>query len=101
MSRRRACLPGRDSLPRQRIVGTGHHWYWTGQSHITMALAAMFRRSRLCPDAAHSRCLDFVKLSRGKCDVCNKVIAVPHKWTFYFLWLSASGILSAPEFSAF
>jgi nitric oxide reductase subunit B len=50
------------------IIGTGHHWYWTGQSHITMALAA-----------------DFIKLTRGKCDVCHQQVSVPHKWTFYFL----------------
>ncbi len=24
------------------IVGTAHHWYWTGQSAMKMALAAMF-----------------------------------------------------------
>ena len=24
------------------IVGTGHHWYWTGQSSAVMALSAVF-----------------------------------------------------------
>ena len=68
------------------IVGTGHHWYWTGQSNITMALAAMFSALEVVPLTLLTLdAWDFVKLSRGKCDVCNKVIAVPHKWTFYFL----------------
>jgi len=28
---------------------------------------------------------DFVKLTKGTCDICKKKIAIPHKWTFYFL----------------
>lgn len=68
------------------IVGTGHHWYWTGQSHITMALAAMFSALEVVPLTLLTLdAWDFVKLSRSKCDVCNKTISVPHKWTFYFL----------------
>ena len=68
------------------IIGTGHHWYWTGQSHITMALAALFSAMEVVPltlltlDAA-----DFVKLTRGECDVCGKQISLPYKWAFYFL----------------
>ena len=31
------------------IVGTGHHWYWTGQSNITMALGAMFSAMEVVP----------------------------------------------------
>jgi len=68
------------------IVGTGHHWYWTGQSNITMAFAAMFSALEVVPLTLLTLdAWDFVKLSRGTCDVCNKTISVPHKWTFYFL----------------
>ncbi|HWH77754.1 MAG TPA: cbb3-type cytochrome c oxidase subunit I, partial [Candidatus Binatus sp.] len=68
------------------IVGTGHHWYWTGQSHITMALGAMFSALEVVPLTLLTLdAWDFVKLSRGHCEVCNQTIAVPHKWTFYFL----------------
>ncbi len=28
---------------------------------------------------------DFMKLTRAKCEVCQKSIAIPHQWTFYFL----------------
>jgi nitric oxide reductase subunit B len=28
---------------------------------------------------------DFIKLTKGKCDICHKEVSVPHKWTFYFL----------------
>ena len=68
------------------IVGTGHHWYWTGQSNITMAFAAMFSALEVVPLTLLTLdAWDFVKLSRGRCEVCNKSISVPHKWTFYFL----------------
>lgn len=68
------------------IVGTGHHWYWTGQSNITMALAALFSAMEVVPLTLLTMdAWDFVKLSRGTCDVCGKAVAVPHRWTFYFL----------------
>lgn len=68
------------------IVGTGHHWYWTGQSNITMALAAMFSAMEVVPLTLLTLdAWDFIKLTRGKCDICNQRISVPHKWTFYFL----------------
>ena len=68
------------------IVGTGHHWYWSGQSNITMALGAMFSALEVVPLTLLTLgAWDFVKLSRGRCEVCNKTISVPHKWTFYFL----------------
>ncbi len=31
------------------IIGTGHHWYWTGQSNVTMALAAVFSAMEVVP----------------------------------------------------
>jgi len=68
------------------IVGTGHHWYWTGQSEITMALGALFSALEVVPLTLLTLdAWDFVKLSKGHCDVCGKAVSVPHKWTFYFL----------------
>lgn len=68
------------------IIGTGHHWYWTGQSTITMALAAMFSAMEVVPLTLLTLdAWDFIKLTRGKCDICGQEISVPHKWTFYFL----------------
>ena len=68
------------------IIGTAHHWYWTGQSNITMALAAMFSAMEVIPLTLLTLdAWDFIKLSRGKCDICGKEISVPHKWTFYFM----------------
>jgi nitric oxide reductase subunit B len=68
------------------IVGTGHHWYWTGQSNVTMALAAVFSAMEVVPLTLLTLdAWDFVNLSRGTCDVCNRPVVVPHRWTFYFL----------------
>jgi len=68
------------------IVGTGHHWYWTGQSSITMALAATFSAMEVVPLTLLTLdAWDFIKLSRGRCEVCGKDIGFQHKWTFYFL----------------
>lgn len=68
------------------IIGTGHHWYWTGQSNITMALGATFSAMEVVPLTLLTLdAWDFIKLTRAKCDVCGKEVNVPHRWTFYFL----------------
>ncbi len=68
------------------IIGTGHHWYWTGQSSVNLALSALFSAMEVVPLTLLTLdAWDFIKLTRGKCDICGKPIAIPHKWTFYFL----------------
>jgi nitric oxide reductase subunit B len=68
------------------IIGTGHHWYWTGQTSVNMALSAMFSAMEVVPLTLLTLdAWDFIKLSRGKCDICGKEISIPHKWTFYFM----------------
>jgi len=68
------------------IIGTGHHWYFTGQTMASMALSSIFSAMEVVPlilltlDAS-----DFVRLTRGHCDICGKPVSLPHKWTFYFL----------------
>ena len=68
------------------IIGTGHHWYFTGQTEASMALSSIFSAMEVVPlilltlDATH-----FVRLNREYCEICNKPINLPHKWTFYFL----------------
>jgi nitric oxide reductase subunit B len=68
------------------IIGTGHHWYWTGQSTVNLALSSLFSAMEVVPLTLLT--LDawsFIKLTRGECDECGKTLAIPHKWTFYFL----------------
>ena len=68
------------------VIGTGHHWYFTGHSNVNMALSAMFSVLEVVPLTLLTLdAWDFVRTTRGECDVCGKAIAIPHKWTFYFL----------------
>jgi len=68
------------------LIGTGHHWYFTGQGHVNMALSALFSVLEVVPLTLLTLdAWDFVRTTRGDCDVCGKAIAIPHKWTFYFL----------------
>jgi nitric oxide reductase subunit B len=68
------------------IVGTGHHWYWTGQTHLNLALSALFSAMEVVPLTLLTLdAWDFVKLTKGECEVCGGHLAMPHKWTFYFL----------------
>jgi len=68
------------------IIGTGHHWYWTGQSNVNLALSALFSAMEVVPLTLLTLdAWDFIRLTRGKCDICGKPISIPHKWTFYFL----------------
>ncbi len=68
------------------IIGTGHHWYWAGQSDAAMALSATFSAMEVVPlilltlDAT-----DFTNLMRSQCDICGRRIDLPHRWTFNFL----------------
>ena len=63
------------------LIGTGHHWYFTGQTELNMALSATFSALEVVPltlltlDAA-----DFVTVTRGEAGTPFR-----HKWTFYFL----------------
>ncbi len=68
------------------VIGTGHHWYFNGQTSFNMAMASMFSVLEVVPLTLLTLdAWDFVRTTRGHCEVCNKTIAVPHKWTFYFL----------------
>ncbi len=68
------------------IIGTGHHWYWTGQTSVTMALSAVFSAMEVVPLTLLTLdAWDFVKLSRGTCDVCGDPLVIPHRWAFSFM----------------
>ncbi|WP_022949694.1 nitric-oxide reductase large subunit [Methylohalobius crimeensis] len=68
------------------IIGTAHHWYWTGQSPAVMALGAVFSALEVIPlilltlDA-----WDFVRLA-GHGEISpERERVLKHRWTFYFL----------------
>ena len=55
------------------LIGTGHHWYLTGQSNVNMALSAMFSVLEVVPLTLLTLdAWDFVRTTRGDCDVCGK-----------------------------
>ncbi len=65
------------------ILGTGHHWYWTGQTTSSMAISATFSAFEVVPLILLTlEAADFTRLmkkgEKGKW-------SFPHKWTFYFL----------------
>lgn len=68
------------------FIGTGHHWYWTGQTSFNMAASALFSALEVVPLTLITLdAWDFVRLSRPSSDPDRERIEVPHKWTFYFL----------------
>lgn len=68
------------------ILGTGHHWYWNGQTSVSMAISASFSAMEVVPLILLTlEASDFVKLMRSRTDENGNKIPFPHKWTFYFL----------------
>ena len=68
------------------IIGTAHHWYWTGQANFTMALAAMFSALEVVPLTLLTLdAWDFIKLTGTGSGNGSQKKSVPHKWAFYFL----------------
>jgi len=68
------------------ILGTGHHWYWNGQTDVSMALSASFSALEVVPLILLTlEASGFVRLMRHKTNEKGEKINFPHKWTFYFL----------------
>lgn len=68
------------------LIGTGHHWYFTGHVQFNMAMSAIFSVLEVVPLTLLTLdAWDFVHTTKGQIDVDGKPRRVPHKWTFYFL----------------
>ena len=68
------------------LMGTGHHWYFTGQTDVNMALSALFSALEVVPLTLLTLdAWDFVRTTRGERDAAGKQMVIPHKWTFHFL----------------
>lgn len=68
------------------LMGTGHHWYFSGQTQINMAVSAIFSVLEVVPLTLLTLdAWDFVRTTRGDPQAGGLVIDIPHKWTFYFL----------------
>jgi len=63
------------------LIGTGHHWYFNGQTELNMALSAAFSALEVVPLTLITlEAWDFVEVTRDETHALYR-----HKWTFYFL----------------
>jgi len=68
------------------IIGTGHHWYFTGQGTLNMGLAACFSSLEVVPLTLLTLdAWDFIKLRKAQCSTCGHDLAWGQKWAVYFL----------------
>jgi nitric oxide reductase subunit B len=68
------------------IIGTGHHWYFTGQSTLNMGLAATFSAMEVVPLTLLTLdAWDFVRLKDRPCADCGGQFAGGQLWAIYFL----------------
>lgn len=68
------------------IVGTGHHWYFTGQGTLNMGLAACFSALEVVPLTLLTLdAWDFIRLQDKVCDDCDLPLGAKHVWPIRFL----------------
>jgi nitric oxide reductase subunit B len=68
------------------IIGTGHHWYFTGQGTLNMGLASCFSALEVVPLTLLTLdAWDFIKLRKEQCSACGHDLAWSQKWSIYFL----------------
>ncbi|MEO7936548.1 MAG: cbb3-type cytochrome c oxidase subunit I [Dokdonella sp.] len=68
------------------LIGTGHHWYFSGQTGFNMALSALFSVLEVVPLTLLTLdAWDFVRTTRSDGELSATSTPVMHKWTFYFL----------------
>jgi nitric oxide reductase subunit B len=68
------------------IVGTGHHWYFTGQGTLNMGLASAFSAMEVVPLTLLTLdAWDFVRLKNRPCADCGGSFAGGQMWAIYFL----------------
>ena len=60
------------------IIGTGHHWYFTGQGTLNMGLAACFSALEVVPLTLLTLdAWDFVRLRERRCEDCHDGLRRP------------------------
>jgi nitric oxide reductase subunit B len=68
------------------IVGTAHHWYFTGQESITIALGACFSALEVVPLTLLTLdAWDFIRLGRPGEDQARPRLTPGQRWAVYFL----------------
>jgi len=68
------------------IIGTGHHWYFTGQGTLNMGLASAFSAMEVVPLTLLTLdAWDFVRIKDRPCAECGTRFAGGQLWAIYFL----------------
>ncbi len=68
------------------IIGTGHHWYFTGQGTLNMGLAATFSAMEVVPLTLLTLdAWDFIRLRDKTCGSCGTTLSSNQKWAINFL----------------
>ena len=68
------------------IIGTGHHWYFTGQGTLNMGLASAFSAMEVVPLTLLTLdAWDFVRIKDRPCAECGGSFAGGQIWAIYFL----------------
>jgi nitric oxide reductase subunit B len=68
------------------IVGTGHHWYFTGQSTLNMGLASCFSALEVVPLTLLTLdAWDFIRLKERVCANCQRPLVSKQLWAIKFL----------------
>jgi nitric oxide reductase subunit B len=68
------------------VIGTGHHWYFTGQGTLNMGLSSCFSAMEVVPLVLLTLdAWDFMRLKNQQCPECGKSFAASQKWAIYFL----------------
>jgi len=68
------------------IIGTGHHWYFTGQGTLNMGLAASFSALEVVPLTLLTLdAWDFVRIKDRPCGDCGGRFAGGQIWAIYLL----------------
>ncbi|MCK9516614.1 MAG: cbb3-type cytochrome c oxidase subunit I [Ottowia sp.] len=68
------------------MLGTGHHWYFTGQTNVNLAIAGVVSALEVVPLTLLTLdAWDFVRTTRDQVDSDGKPVRLTYKWTLYFL----------------
>lgn len=68
------------------LAGTAHHWYFTGEETIAVALGACFSAMEVIPLTLLTLdAWDFIRLQKTQCSDCGQPLAAKQRWAVYFL----------------
>ena len=68
------------------LLGTGHHWYFTGQTHVNMAIASVVSALEVVPLTLLTLdAWDFITAPRRQVDAQGRPVHLTYRWTLYFL----------------